>query len=112
MNFENHNLKIKILDSLRMNPSADRIEFYYPAEMKKVVIFDKKDSKNDFESDVIDFLANASLTYTIRDFRYSSVDFHYIERPIFSFFLEYSVIDTNIDCETIEAFIENIRRMD
>lgn len=110
MNFEDQNFKNKILNSLRLNPSADRIEFHYPIGRKKVVTFDRKNSKNDFGSDVIDFLANISLTHTIRDFRYSLVDFYYINRPTFSFFLEDSVVDTNIDCETMEAFLENIRR--
>lgn len=69
MNFEDQNLKNKILNSLRLNPSADRIEFHYPIGRKKVVTFYRSNSKNDFESDVIDFLANVSLTYTIRDVR-------------------------------------------
>ena len=111
MNFEYQNSKNKILNSLRLNPSVDRIEFYYPSERKTVVILERRKSE-DFESDVIEFLANASMTHTIRDLDYSLVDFYCVKRPTFSFFLESSVADTNIDCETMEALLENIRRVD
>lgn len=108
--------KYEIIDIFDSSPKIDRFVFWDKktedddfdpsiASFDRSFLFNELD--HEFENDVIEFLAQISLTYTIYDIDVYSNNFTLTNEMHIT--LSYDTTNTNIDCEVLDSVLNNIK---